>query len=281
MLRKNKLEKTSLKINRKSIKKLFSVLEKINTFFLDALFPIACLACGKKDVWLCEKCVGTFSLSSFQLCPYCEYAITENGKICERCKKQQFEKNSYLPLSALICATDYQRIAKFVHLFKYNFVIDLGAPLGKIIAKALQKNNLPLPDLIIPIPIHKRKLKWRGFNQAEILANSVSQNLTPGLPLPVRTDLVFRQKKTKVQMKIKNYHERLANLRDAFAIRPARNTTHSVAGGPQAENTISGKKILLIDDVATTGATLFECAKILKAAGAKEVTGAIIARQKI
>jgi ComF family protein len=145
----------------------------------------------------------------------------------------------------------------------------LGLPLGKIIAKILQKNDLSLPDFIIPIPIHRHKLKWRGFNQAEILANSVSQNLTPGLPLAVRTDLVFRHKKTKAQMKIKTYQERLSNLEDAFSV------------FPQAEKILNGKKILLIDDIATTGATLFECAKTLKIAGAKEVAGAIIARQKI
>ncbi len=172
-------------------------------------------------------------------------------------------------MDALICATDYQKVSKLVHLFKYSFVFDLGIPLGEIIARILRKNDLPLPDFIIPIPIHKRKLKWRGFNQAEILALAISQNLTPGLPLPVRNDLVFRQKKTRVQMKIKNYQERLNNLHDAFAILP------------QAQKIIKSKRILLVDDVATTGATLFECAKTLKAAGAKEVFGAIIARQKI
>ena len=213
--------------------------------------------------------MGKFPLLSFQLCPYCEKEITQNGVVCEKCKKHQFEKNSSLSLNALICATDYQKVSKLVHLFKYNFIFDLGVPLGEIIARALRKNELPLPDFIIPIPIHRRKLKWRGFNQAEILANSVGQSLTPGLPFPVRTDLVFRQKKTKIQMKIKNYQERLDNLRDAFAIYP------------QAQKIINGKKILIVDDIATTGATLFECAKKLKAAGAKEVAGAIIARQKI
>jgi ComF family protein len=213
--------------------------------------------------------VDKFPLLSFQLCPYCEKEITQAGAICEKCRKYQFEKTSSLPLSTLICATDYQKIAKFVHLFKYNFISNLGQSLGKIITRALQKNSLPLPDIIIPIPIHKHKLKWRGFNQAEILANYISQNLTPGLSLSVRTDLVFRRKKTKTQMKIESYQERLNNLHNAFSV-PS-----------QAKETLRGQKILLIDDIATTGATLFECAKILKASGAKEVFGAIIARQKL
>lgn len=243
--------------------------QKLNTLFLDALFPINCLLCRKDNVWLCEKCLRNLPLLSFQVCPYCEKEISVHGAICKRCRMIQLEKNSSIALQNLICATEYQKVSKLIHLFKYNFISELGAPLGKIIARALQKNNLPLPELIIPIPIHQRKLKWRGFNQAEILASSVSLNLTPGLAIPVRTDLIFRQKNTSAQMKIKTYAKRLDNLKNAFALTPG------------AKEVIAGKKILLIDDVATTGATLFECAKVLKSAGAKEISGAIIARQKI
>ncbi|MEI7425755.1 MAG: ComF family protein [Candidatus Moraniibacteriota bacterium] len=239
------------------------MLQKINTFFLDALFPIACLICHKKDIRICDDCVEKFPLLSFQFCPYCEKEIIISGVVCGKCKKSQ------LALEALICATEYQNISKLVHLFKYNFVFSLSVPLGRIIARALLKNNNFLPDFIIPIPIHKHKLKWRGFNQAELLANAVSENLIKKITIPVRTDLVFRQKKTSPQMKIKTYQERLNNLNDAFMI------------APEAKDIIAGKNILLIDDIATTGATLFECAKILKSAGAKEIHGAIIARQKI
>ncbi len=207
-------------------------------------------------------------LLSFQLCPYCEKEITIGGRVCEKCKKMALEKNAPPPLDALICAIKYKDVSKFVHLFKYNFIADLGVPLGKIIAKTLWKNNLPLPDLIIPVPIHKRKLKWRGFNQAEILAQSVSQNLTPGFTLPVYFDILVRRKNTRAQMKIKNYQERLKNVRNIFAILP------------EKEKLFRDKKILLIDDIATTGATLIECAKILKSAGAKKVCGAVIARQE-
>lgn len=244
------------------------MLRKINNFILDTLFPIACFFCRKKNVWLCEECLNKISPLSFQLCPYCEKEITQNGFVCEKCKNIKLEKNAPLPLDALICAAKYKNVSKFTHLFKYNFVSDLGAPLGKIIVKTLWKNNLPLPDFIVPVPIHRRKLKWRGFNQAEILAQAVSQNLTPGFILPVRSDILIRRKNTCAQMKIKKYQERLANIRDAFAILPKK------------EDLICDKKILLIDDVATTGATIFECAKILKSTGAKKVYAAVIARQE-
>ncbi|HAI74315.1 MAG TPA: hypothetical protein DCS28_02705 [Candidatus Moranbacteria bacterium] len=244
------------------------MLQKINKFILDALFPIACFFCGKRDTWLCDECLRKLPLLAFQLCPYCEKEIVSNGHFCEKCKKTALEKNIPPPLDALICAIKYSGISKFVHLFKYNFVSDLGAPLGKIIVKNFLKSNLPLPDFIIPVPIHKRKLKWRGFNQAEILAQTVSQNLTPGILLPVHSDILVRRSNTRAQMKIKNYQKRLANIRGAFAV------------SPEKEDLIRDKKILLIDDIATTGATLFECAKILKSAGAKKVCGAVIARQE-
>ena len=172
-------------------------------------------------------------------------------------------------MDALLSATEYQAISKLVHLFKYNFVFELGVPLGKLITRSILQNNLALPDLIIPVPIHQRKLKWRGFNQAELLAKTISQNLTPGIEIPVDANLLYRKKHTQAQMKIKSYKERLANLTNAFALEK------------EASEIISGKKILLVDDIATTGATLLECAKVLKSAGAKEVIGTIIARQKI
>lgn len=243
---------------------------KINTFILDTFFPITCLYCQKKEnTWLCFECAKKIKLLPFQFCPYCEKEITLSGYVCEKCKLKSFEKKAPLPLDALLCATDYQAISKLIHFFKYNFIYDLGSPLGEFLIGIILKNNLALPDLILPVPIHKRKLKWRGFNQAEILARKVAQNITPGMEIPIFTNLIYRKKYTTAQMKIKTHAERLINLKDAFALSQG------------AKKLIQNKKILLIDDVATTGATIFECAKILKSAGAEEVCGAVIARQKI
>lgn len=244
------------------------MLKKINDFILDTLFPIDCFFCRKRNAWLCNECLNKIIPLPFQFCPHCEKETTQNGSACEKCKNARLKKNTPPSIDALICAAKYKDVSRFVHLFKYNFVSDLGTPLGKIIIKIFLTNNFPLPDLIIPVPIHRRKLKWRGFNQAEILAQTISQNLTPGFILPVRPDILIRRKNTRAQMKIKNYSERLANVHNIFAI------------APKKENEIRNKKILLIDDVATTGATILECAKILKSAGAKEVYGAVIARQE-
>jgi len=133
------------------------------------------------------------------------------------------------------------------------------------------KNNLPLPDLILPIPLHPRRLRWRGFNQSELLADHIAQNLTPGFPLPVLSDFIIRTRYTKPQMKIKDYKERQKNIKGIFSL----NTRNSL--NPK----LLDKTILLVDDIATTGATLFECGKMLKQNGAKEVFGTVIARQVI
>lgn len=188
--------------------------------------------------------------------------MTDNGKLCQSCKKDRPS------LDALVVAVKYRdnNIAKLVHLLKYNFVEDLHIPLGKLLIKSILKNNLPLPDLIIPIPLHKRRLRWRGFNQSELLANFISENLTPGFKVPVISNLIIRHKYTPPQMKIGKYSERRKNIQDAFVF--------------NSKQEVKGKIILLVDDIATTGATLFECAKILKQNGAKKVFATVIARQE-
>lgn len=250
------------------------MLKTIKNFALDTLFPISCLACGQADIWLCQKCLEKINLLPFQVCPYCEKIETFAGAICLRCKARLLKKDSLIPLDNLVIATSYKHpsISRLVHTFKYNFVPDLGHPLAQLIAKAILNNHLPLPDFIIPIPLHPRRTRWRGFNQAEILARNLSSDLSPGLPIPVLTDAVIREKFTPPQMKIKNYAERKKNMQNSFALSKSVSTN----GLP-----LKNKRVLLIDDISTTGSTLSECAKVLKNAGAKKVYGAVIARQEM
>jgi len=263
----------------------------LKAFILDTLFPIHCISCNKENVWLCDDCFQKIEPVFFQICPVCEKIITEKGQPCERCRK----KNR--TLDNLIVSARYKEnnLSKLVHLYKYNFIEDLHIPLGKLLVKAILKNNLPIPDLIIPIPLHPRRLRWRGFNQSELLAKYVSENLTPGFSIPVFSDLIRRRKYTPPQMKIGKYSERRKNMEEAFEINKQisekGSADRSPSGGLSASKKrtvridtqfqyLQDKKILLIDDIATTGATLFECAKILKQNGAKKVMGAVIARQE-
>lgn len=245
------------------------MFSKIKKIILDTLFPIQCLSCKKDGFWICKKCLDRIDVLSVQVCPYCEKIETPFGKICYRCKDNFLAKNKTAPVDNLIPAVRYKDVSHFIHLFKYRLISDLHKPLGKMMIKAILKNNWSLPDLIIPIPLHKKRLRWRGFNQSELLANFISSNLTPGMEIPVIANIIFRKKYTVPQMKIKNYGERQKNMRNIFDIN--KNLGYN----------LENKTILVVDDIATTGSTLFECGKILKVAGAEKVMAIVIARQEI
>lgn len=246
-------------------------LPRAKKFILDTLFPVQCLFCQKEDVWICAECLEKIEVLPTQVCPYCEEIETPSGKTCPRCKEKMLSKNSRISIDNLITSVKYSQnnISHFIHLFKYRFVSDLHAPLGKLMARAIVKNNLPLPDLIVPVPLHKKRLRWRGFNQSEFLAEFISCNLAPGLKIPVVSNVIFRKKYTRPQMKIKNYRERQKNIRNIFEI------------NKDSSYNLERKTVLLVDDIATTGSTLFECGRILKSAGAGKVIAAVIARQEI
>jgi ComF family protein len=156
-----------------------------------------------------------------------------------------------------------------IHNLKYRFIADLSEPLSELMIKTLIKNDLPIPDFIVPVPLHPRRLRWRGFNQSRLLAEKISKNLAPMLEIEI-IDVLKRDKNNKAQMKIKKYRERLQNMKDIFSF-----------NAQFGKNILKNKEIMLIDDIATTGATLEECAKVLKENGAKKVFAAVIARQTL
>jgi len=252
---------------------------RIRNFILDTLSPISCISCGQKDLWLCDQCAGKIILLDFQVCPYCEREITEQGKVCPSCKNKFLSQNKIIPLDNLLTAASYTNplISRLVHLYKYNFVEDLSIHLGYLLLKNLLKNNIALPDIIVPVPLHPRRLRWRGFNQSYLLAKFVSENLTPGLTIPVSNEIIYRKKYTPPQMSIKNYSERQKNIANAFYVNHSRHSSDNSSHSSHLKD----KTILLIDDIATTGSTLIECAKALKQNGAQKIIGAVIARQEI
>jgi competence protein ComFC len=235
--------------------------QKAKKFILDILFPISCLGCGKPEEWLCGDCLSRIPLKFDQVCPVCENKITPDGRTCFTCRGKT-------SLAGLLASTSYkfEIVAAAVHNLKYRMAKSFDVPLGAIMVKSYLTSGFPLPDIIIPVPLHKRRLRWRGFNQAELLANYLGQNLAPGFEIPVIGNLLARKKYTGPQMGIKNYFRRKENLKDAFTI---------------ANNSLlNNKTVLLVDDIATTGTTLFECAKTLKQNGAKVVFAVVIARQE-
>jgi ComF family protein len=229
--------------------------------FADLCFPILCFGCGTEGEWLCRDCRRRVPLRLEQRCPSCRKRITPSGETCAECSEKY-------ALSGLFAAAYYRVpvISRALHACKYRFLPKVALPLTEVLADAIDRNGLLLPDIIIPVPLHRRRLRFRGFNQSAIIAGHLADCLAPGLDIPIREDILIRKRHTRPQMKTTSRAERLHNLKDAFAL----------ARGKKKD--ILGKDVWLIDDVATTGATLEACAKALKKSGARSVFGIVIAR---
>ena len=130
---------------------------------------------------------------------------------------------------------------------------------------ARNSDNLPALNgsatFVVPVPLHATKLRQRGFNQAELIARSMIKNQPPGLDLQLAPELLTRKRETQSQVGYTR-QQRIANLRGAFA----------------ADIAVTGRDILLVDDVFTTGTTVSECARVLRRAGARKVWVATVAR---
>jgi ComF family protein len=145
-------------------------------------------------------------------------------------------------------------IKELIHAFKYQGKDYLGAVLSRLMVEFIEDYNVPvdLLDLIIPIPLHKTRLREREFNQAGILSNHIAHQFNK----KVAHGILRRLRNTQTQTELET-EQRLLNVKDSFAVTKSQD--------------IKGKKILLIDDVLTTGATSSEAAYALKNAGANIV----------
>jgi ComF family protein len=181
--------------------------------------------------------------------------MSEREPLCGLCRRglYQFDRlRSFGPFDGVL--------RNLLHLFKYNRVGPLARPLGQLLAVVLhQEPALTAVDVILPVPLYRRRERARGYNQAERLA----QELARTFPLPLETSLLVRTRDTASQTGLTPRQRRL-NVRGAFAV--------------AARSQVKGKRILLIDDVATTGATLDACARALKRAGAARVEAVTVAR---
>jgi len=214
---------------------------KIKTLFLDLFFPKFCFGCQREGSYLCQDCRATLEISDVH---------------------QKYETKY---LSDLYHPCNYQKllIKKLIQNFKYEpFIKELAKPLSSLIIDHFQlieeRRNFS-EFVLIPIPLEKRKLKWRGFNQAEELSKELSKLLN----IPVSNNVLVKIKETQPQVELGD-RERRGNIKGVFSIRNG--------------NLIDNKNVLLIDDVYTTGSTMEEAARVLREAGAKEIIGIVIAR---
>ncbi|OIO78901.1 MAG: hypothetical protein COW11_05885 [Candidatus Omnitrophica bacterium CG12_big_fil_rev_8_21_14_0_65_43_15] len=211
---------------------------------------------------------GIVNLLYPALCETCQEKIdTESnaGALCKNClaklktlKPQPGTQYSNIKVWA---ACEYKGIAKnCIHLFKYNNRQRLSGPLAGLMSDLANKNPFGEKfDLIIPIPLHRSKMRERGFNQAELLA----KNMAKSINAPVCVNALKKTKATISQAGLSKT-KRFTNLRGTFKITDS--------------DVIYGKDILLVDDVCTTGSTINEAAKVLLKSGAKSVKALVLAK---
>ena len=237
---------------------MISKVMKIKNFLLKLFFPKICLFCQREGEFLCKDCEALLEISPFLYC-LCQKPkrISKGGK-CPKCK---FKK-----LDGLYFALDYNNflVKKIIQNFKYKpFIRELAKPLTSLIINHFQLlDNKPNFDdfILVPIPLSKRRLKWRGFNQAEELG----KELAKFLKIPLISNCLIKVKETPPQVKLSE-KERKENIKGGFSLKN--------------QSKIFNRKILLIDDVYTTGSTMEEAARILKKGGAKEIWGVVVARE--
>ncbi|MEK7138752.1 MAG: phosphoribosyltransferase family protein, partial [Patescibacteria group bacterium] len=210
--------------------------------------------------YLCRKCFGKIDLKSTLECIGCKRQ-TQYGLTCVFCKKNGF-------IDQLLIATDLSNplVDRILKTYKYEFITDLANPLSVILEKFVRKlaskgiNIFEDNPLVVPVPLHKRRLNWRGFNQAQLLAETVADSFL----VSCGEDVLLRVGHSKNQADTNSKEERFKNIRGQFVV--------------QKKEVIKNRTIILVDDICTSGATLNECARVLKENGAKRVIGFVVAR---
>ncbi|MCK4739835.1 MAG: ComF family protein [Deltaproteobacteria bacterium] len=250
---------------------MHSILNLIKNF-TEVVFPLLCPLCvkneqvrGSQSCGFCKNCLNDFTSITSPICKKCGVPFsfeTGTNHHCGDCLKNESKNNKNTFTAARSTYIHSGSLARAIRAFKYSGQMNISPALSTIFAVSAKDifNEFNLTDCIVqPVPLHKRRLRERGFNQSLVLARSASKTLDLALDFST----LLRIKDTPPQVRLGSI-EREKNVRGAFDVRDSRR--------------IQGKKILLIDDVYTTGATVRECTKVLKKAGATEVFILTLAR---
>lgn len=246
------------------VARLLGCFGKLGASFLDLCFPRRCAGCEK--TWLfstegfwCEACLHDIPWIRSPLCTKCGRPFQKSAAcddhLCGDCILSAFSFDSARS------ATDHSGIVRDrIHQLKFGGQLRFVPPLVELLERILvEEGCVNGVNLLVPVPLHVKRLGQRGFNQAGVLTRALGEKLS----FPVSFDALARKLWTDPQTRL-NRRERLENVKGAFDVRD--------------KSSVKGRNILLVDDVFTTGTTLSECARTLKAGGAAEVHALTVTR---
>jgi competence protein ComFC len=211
---------------------VISLVKAVTSFLIETIFPHFCIGCNKYKVIFCSNCYEQIEFLGFEVA---------DPNTLVACKYSGIVEN-------------------MVHEYKYKGVKDLGKIIARIMFYSL---DLPKVDLLVPVPLDNKKRRLRGFSQTEEIAKELSiLTQTP------HKNLLMKTKSTVSQMSLDSKEDRERNLEGAFVINEVE---IDLLDGPDLTKNNTDKKILLIDDIFTTGSTVNECSKVLNQAGFKNI----------
>jgi len=236
---------------------------------LDLVFPPRCVGCGARGVVFCAACHAQAQPPADPLCARCGFPLSASAHggahpSPTRCPECASGRTPATLTGLRAAATHEGGVRKAIHALKYDGQRRAAQPLGDLLAVAYQRYAPTgmAADMIIPVPLHADRQRARGYNQSTLLAHRLATRLR----LPVRADLLVRQRATPPQVGLR-WQERRANVAGAFAL-----------AGSQAAAQLAGRRILLVDDVATTGSTLDAAAQALLPAGPAAIWALAVTR---
>lgn len=228
-------------------------LAKLGGIAIDLLFPKWCVGCGKEGDLICYSCSYLLPRIVPPLCPRCGKPQL-SGILCPGCIGWEAE------IDGIRSPFRFDGVMRqAIHQLKYKNLRALAVPLAKLMQDYFSTNPVT-GDVLVPVPLHQKRLKERGYNQSNLLAQELSKLIN----LPAVDDCLVRQRYDSPQARTSTLDERRSNVANAFTC---------------SDHRLRDKQVLLIDDVSTSGATLDACAMALKKAGATSVWGLVLARE--
>jgi len=245
---------------------LFSWFSAASDALVSIIFPADCRICGEllvdsRRVPICPKCLSSFERIPLTNCEICGCPLSGSQlkegqpRLCPACQNKTY---------GFDCARSFAiyqgALVRAILLLKFEQIEPLGVWFAERLFELVQSERDKFAaDVVVPVPLHRQRQRERGYNQAAL----ISKPLAKRLRLPHKKLLLTRTK-ARPEKRVLTLEERWESVRDAFATRP----------GSRVDNL----RVLLIDDVLTTGATLDACARALREAGAKSVVGLTAAR---